>query len=122
MRFKTKKKYGDYKTDNCPFCGKVATQKNEQGLSVCRFHVKESLPERKCMCGKWLELRSGKFGSYFNCINCGNMNYDKGLERSTAVKTKTKKPIKINKLTRRSTLYENKKVIEITSDDVEYFD
>ena len=119
MRFKAKKQYGNYKTDSCPFCGKVATQKNAQGLSVCRFHTKESLPERKCHCGKWLELRSGKFGPYFNCINCGNMNYDKGMERSTSEVVK-KEPVKKPAL--RSTLYEEKKVIEITSDDVEYFD
>tara|TARA_Y100000310_G_scaffold337165_1_gene423543 strand:- start:187 stop:540 length:354 start_codon:yes stop_codon:yes gene_type:complete len=117
MRFKAKKQYGNYKMDSCPFCGKVATQKNEQGVAVCRLHLKETVEDRKCQCGKWLELRSGKFGPYFNCINCGNMNYDKGMVRSTAapvVKAEVKK-FESNRVS-------EKKVIEITSNDVEYFD
>ena len=118
MRFKAKKEYGNYKTDSCPFCGKVATQKNEQGVSVCRLHLKEQVEDRKCQCGKWLELRAGKFGPYFNCINCGNMNYDKGMVRSTLVEVKEE----VKKPELKSSLYEEKKVIEITSDDVEYFD
>ena len=120
MRFRGKKEYGNYKTDSCPFCGKIATQKNEQGVAVCRLHLKEELPERKCHCGKWLELKSGKFGPYFNCIDCGNLSYDKGMERSTVEPVKKEEPIKTP--IRRSSLYEKKKVIEITSDDVEYFD
>ncbi|MBU1974253.1 MAG: hypothetical protein KKH52_02550, partial [Nanoarchaeota archaeon] len=64
MKFKAKKEYGNYKTENCPFCGKIATLKNEQGVAVCRLHLKEAVADRQCQCGKWLELRSGKFGPY----------------------------------------------------------
>ena len=80
MRFKAKKVYGQYKQLTCPFCSRNATQKNEQGLDVCHLHTKNVLEEFKCTCGSWLEVRSGKFGPYFNCINCGNMNFRKGME------------------------------------------
>ena len=79
MRFKGKKVYGSYKRITCPFCERNATQKNEQGLDVCHLHTKQVFDEIKCLCGSWLELRSGKFGAYFNCIKCGNMNYDKAM-------------------------------------------
>lgn len=123
MRFKAKKRYGDYKTDNCPFCGKVATLMNERGVAVCRLHLKEKFEDRKCVCGRWLELRSGKFGPYFNCLNCGNLSYDKGLERSTAVKSEpvTTETKTTSKPALKSSLYE-KKEVQITTDDVEYFD
>ena len=118
-RFPKKKTYGSYKTSSCPFCGKLATSKNEQDMDVCRLHTKTTLPEAKCVCGSWLELRSGKYGPYFNCINCGNVPYNKGLEIRELVKVDfvdeikpkiEKKPIK-----------KERKEITITSDDVEYF-
>ena len=77
MKFKAKKVYGRSKQINCPFCDKLATQKNEAGVDVCRFHTKSVLQEVKCTCGSWLEPRVGKFGTYFNCINCGNLNMAK---------------------------------------------
>jgi len=80
MKFKAKKSYGQYKTTKCPFCDRIATLKNEEGLDVCPQHTKSVLPEIKCTCGSWLEARSGKFGPYFNCLNCGNINYNKGME------------------------------------------
>ncbi|MBU0470780.1 MAG: hypothetical protein KKA62_01935 [Nanoarchaeota archaeon] len=86
VKFKGKKSYGNYKTSSCPFCGKIATHKNEQGLEVCRLHTKQSLEEIKCSCGSWLEQRSGKFGPYFNCIKCGNINYKKGMEMKELIR------------------------------------
>jgi len=80
MRFKAKKQYGNYREANCPFCGKIATQKNPQGLEVCRLHTKELMEEIRCSCGSWLESRSGKFGPYFHCLKCGNVPYKKGME------------------------------------------
>lgn len=75
-----KKIYGASKKDNCPFCQKQAFFKNKQGLIVCKDHKKSILPDIKCVCGSYLELKTGKFGPYFNCINCGNVNIKKGVE------------------------------------------
>ncbi len=80
MHFKAKKSYGHYKTSSCPFCGNLAIHKNKQGLEVCRNHLDQNLEEFRCICGSWIEARAGKFGSYFHCLNCGNINYKKGLE------------------------------------------
>jgi len=74
------KKYGESRLDKCPFCSKQATAKNKQGLLVCLEHKEFVLPDIKCLCGSWLDIRSGKYGPYFVCINCGNINLKKGLE------------------------------------------
>lgn len=128
--FRRKKTYGEYKVAHCPFCDKIATAKNEQGLNVCRLHTKEKIQEIKCTCGSWLETRSGKFGPYFNCVKCGNINYHKGL----AMKDITT-PIKVEepKVTTEFSEYKVKKEVKkerdeertetiISSRDVEYFD
>jgi len=112
-----KKEYGKYQTDNCPFCGGIATQKNAQGIAVCRSHLQSQMEDRRCVCGKWLELCSGKYGPYFFCLNCGNVSLSKGLKRGTAIKAE---PLK-EKPGLKSSLYEGKE-IEITSRDAEYFD
>ena len=87
MKWKRKKTYGNYKTSNCPFCERLATSKNEQGLDVCHKHKNKLLDEIKCVCGSWLESRSGKFGPYFNCLNCGNVNYNKAMEMKSMMKS-----------------------------------
>ena len=123
MRFKRKKTYGQYKTAECPFCGKQATQKNEEGIEVCRLHTKEKLPEIKCTCGSWLELRVGKFGPYFNCLNCGNINFEKGKEME-AIQGGPKRdsPVESSKPVKEErTVREEPKEITISTDDVEYF-
>ena len=120
--FRRQKTYGEYKVSHCPFCDKIATSKNEQGLNVCRLHTKQNIEEIKCTCGSWLETRSGKFGPYFNCVKCGNINYNKGMamkEMTTPIKVEVeesrvkKEPAKEVK--------ERKEII-ISTRDVEYFD
>ena len=74
------KRYGQSRIDNCPFCEKTATVKNSQGVPVCQRHRHSKLPDLKCVCGRWLELCTGKYGAYFRCINCGNINFRKALE------------------------------------------
>jgi len=114
-----KKVYGASKTLTCPFCERTATQKNDQGLEVCHLHIKTNLEEFKCLCGSWLELKVGKFGPYFNCIKCGNMNYKKAMEIKKATETKEKSNSPQLKIPERK-----KELTEriITSNDVEYFD
>ncbi|MBU0756491.1 MAG: hypothetical protein KKF44_00370 [Nanoarchaeota archaeon] len=74
------KRYGQSKTASCPFCGKPAIARNRQGLNVCTEHKDKELPLIRCVCGSVLEIKAGKYGPYFNCINCGNINLKKGLE------------------------------------------
>jgi predicted RNA-binding Zn-ribbon protein involved in translation (DUF1610 family) len=75
-----KKVYGQYQQPTCPFCGKLAIQRNSQGLSVCKEHKDEQLKSMKCTCGSWLDLREGKYGPFFVCVNCGCISMRKALE------------------------------------------
>src|SRR3989344_1993490 len=121
MHFKAKKEYGESKIESCPFCGRMATQKSEQGLAVCPRHVKIRMDDRKCVCGQRLEFREGKFGPYFNCIKCGNISFDKGMKISTIAQTPVvqnnllspagkPEPIKI-KRELKSSLYEEEEIV-----------
>jgi hypothetical protein len=74
------KVYGQSKLDKCPFCGMHSTSVNQQGLPVCAKHKDAILNEMKCVCGKYLAIMKGKFGVFFNCIHCGNMNSRKVFE------------------------------------------
>src|SRR3989344_3706101 len=85
------KRYGESKIDNCAFCSKQGIVKNKQGLIVCSVHKDSILPEIKCVCGNYLELKTGKFGPYFNCLNCGNINLKKGLEMFESMQHKQNK-------------------------------
>jgi hypothetical protein len=38
------------------------------------------MPEVKCACGSWTELREGKWGPFFLCRSCGPISFAKGLE------------------------------------------
>lgn len=117
MKFKAKKRYGASKIVTCPFCGKRATQENEQGVEVCPQHTKSKLQEIRCICKSWLEQRQGKFGAYFNCINCGNINFSKAME----IKAMTK-VIEDEVVEKKVEVKKEPKEITITSDDLEYFD
>lgn len=127
MKFKRKKTYGSYKTTTCPFCSRTATHKNEQGLDVCHLHTRRNLEEIKCTCSSWLELRAGKFGPYFNCINCGNLNYEKAIEIKRMTKVglpdefEEAKSEESNKIEQNKIRHKKRKEITITSDDPNYF-
>ena len=97
------KRYGQSRIDNCPFCGKVAVTKNKQGVPVCSSHKDDRLQDLKCVCGEWLEVNEGKWGAYFRCINCGNINFRKAMEMNPQI---------INK--------KEKKEITVTSDQVDF--
>jgi hypothetical protein len=74
------KRYGQSKTDNCPFCGKRAITNNSQQVPVCIHHKDYLLSDLKCQCGDWLDVMSGKYGPFFNCLKCGNISFTRGLE------------------------------------------
>lgn len=124
-KFKAKKVYGKSKVVTCSFCGKIATHKSEQGLEVCHAHVGKKLDEIKCACGTWLEQRVGKFGPYFNCLNCGNLNYNKVMEiKALTIKDIPKVEVQEGKKETRfkKEFREQPKEITITTNDVDYFD
>ncbi len=75
-----RKAYGQSKINKCPFCIQQATIVNKQGINVCSYHREAVLNDLKCICGNVLDPRTGKFGLYFNCSRCGNVNLKKVLE------------------------------------------
>lgn len=80
------KRYGESKVNKCPFCGKDAFTLNSQKVPTCKVHKDTLLENVKCLCGNWLDMREGKFGVFFTCINCGAMNIKKVLEIATMTK------------------------------------
>ena len=77
------KRYGESQKNECPICGKAAVTANNQGVPVCMEHKNNSLDNFKCVCGGYLDLKNGKFGPYFHCMNCGNINFRKGIEMNS---------------------------------------
>lgn len=86
------KRYGQSKSNKCPFCGIEAVFHNSQGIPVCRKHRDLSLNDLKCMCGESLESRTGKFGAYFYCMNCGNVNFKRAIEVNEGRLNRQKEP------------------------------
>lgn len=78
MRYR--KVYGQSKNNNCLFCGKLATTTNKQGIPVCSVHKNSRLNDFKCTCGEYLDIKSGKFGIFFVCMNCGTISLNRALE------------------------------------------
>ena len=127
------KKYGQSKVDSCPFCQKQAIMLNKQSVPVCIDHKEDLLDDLKCVCGETLDILKGKFGVFFKCIKCGNMNLRKVMEFNTI---KAKGNFKNNSYQKNN--YENsssdksenpaknfnktKTEITIRSDDPRYFD
>jgi len=113
------KKYGQSKIDKCPYCQKQATAMNKQGVPVCLQHKDERLDNLKCICGSTLDILNGKFGIFFSCMKCGNMNLKKVMEFNTIIpKIKNQKEIYQQK----NEKFQNKKTITVRSDDPRYFD
>ena len=133
------KRYGQSRIDKCPFCQKQSTTLNKQGVPVCASHKEEMLDDLKCVCGSTLDMLKGKFGVFFSCMKCGNMNLRKVMEIN-AIKPKSnsynnkdntnnsyndKKDNnnkKIDNLSNKKDFLQNKKEITVRSDDPRYFD
>jgi len=110
------KRYGESRVDNCPFCGKIAVNKNRSGVPTCFEHRNSGLPDFKCACGKWLELCEGKWGPYFRCINCGNINFRKALEMNPPAKNPA---VKANAPNEKGAIA-SRKEITVTSDQLDF--
>ncbi len=111
------KRYGQSRIDKCPFCQKHATALNKQKVPVCTIHREEALGDLRCVCGSALEMLHGKFGVFFSCIKCGNINLRKVLEFNAV------KPKMNNKnLSQTNEKTQVKKEMTVRSDDPRYFD
>lgn len=75
MRPRFPKKYGEYKTDWCPYCGKKALSRNTLGLNVCKDHkeTKEG-PVFRTPKGDFIEIRPGKYGNYGQTMDGRNFS------------------------------------------------
>ena len=71
------KRYGQSRTDSCPFCDRQATNLNSQGIPVCVKHRNAKLSDMRCACGELLDIRQGKFGVFFSCMSCGSQSMSK---------------------------------------------
>ena len=121
------KRYGQSRVDSCPFCDKRATTENSQGIPVCASHKNAILNELKCACGSYLETRTGKFGTYFYCMKCGNVSMKKAMEMNEVKDARQEAanyanpaetlPNNENKESQKATKTEK----IITTDDPEYF-
>ena len=107
------KKYGQSRVDKCPFCQKQATAMNMQKIPVCPSHKNEMLDNLRCACGSPLETLHGKFGVFFSCMKCGNMNMKKVLEFNAV------KPAQNENFPKKKT---QSKEMTVRSDDPRYFD
>jgi hypothetical protein len=118
------KRYGQSRIDNCPFCGKQCTTKNKQGVPVCQDHKDDYLDNIRCVCGELLDVREGKWGPYFVCMDCGNINFKKAMEMNPQLKDKqkVKSESKDNHDKKKSykTKQDNKREITVTSDQLDY--
>ena len=108
-----KKRYGASMAEKCPFCHREATARNSQKVPVCERHRKELLREIKCLCGSALELKTGKYGPFFNCLNCGNISLRKALTFGSGEKQVLKQ--RLDKPKERTE-------ITVRSDDQKYFE
>lgn len=75
-----KKNYEEHKVSRCPFCNGAAITKNPQKIPVCMKHKNEELVDLRCKCGEFLDIKLGKFGPFFVCINCNIVKFKTGLE------------------------------------------
>ena len=97
-----RKVYGESKVEACPFCEKRAVIKNKQDIPVCLRHKGRELTNLKCMCGDWLDVRTGKWGPFFSCMRCGNVNFRRGLEMNPQLKEPEKEPTQKKEIVIRS--------------------
>ena len=75
-----KKVYGQSQATECYFCDKRATTENSQGAPTCIDHKSKDIGLKKCLCGKYLEIRKSKFGIFFLCSSCGPISIKKAKE------------------------------------------
>lgn len=121
------KRYGESMVEKCPFCGRQAITRNKQKIPVCKDHKDSILDDLKCACGNYLETKVGKFGLYFSCPKCGNMNPKRVLEMNQP-KPAAKSPMsgrsaqpETSQSSNRAAQQRQPREILINPDDPDYF-
>lgn len=119
----SRKVYGSYKTETCPYCGITATAKNKIGVPVCTKHISTDSLDIKCVCGSWLDPKEGKFGFFFLCEKCGPVSFSRAMEMKGMMKDSKNPLIEDSPAVNREKEPDDKKPKEIfiTTNDVEYF-
>ncbi|MFH1173675.1 MAG: hypothetical protein V1725_00905 [archaeon] len=85
------KRYGQSRVERCPFCTQHATTQNSQGVPVCNQHKSAEITDWKCACGEYIDVRQGKFGTFFSCLRCGNISMAKAAEMNEETAKKSVK-------------------------------
>ena len=117
------KKYGQGKVDRCPFCQKQSTIVNRQQVPVCHSHKDKILEDLKCICGSSLDILNGKFGVFFSCMKCGNMNMRKMIELNTINPKGISEKTHFQKTNPKNTApFGKKTTMTVRNDDPRYFD
>lgn len=109
--------------------------KNSQEVPVCQRHKDKDLDGLKCACGSYLDIKNGKFGIFFTCMNCGIVNMKKALEinegnllkeektfQNAEVSSEKKEQDKTEHKQRSISKDEIKKEITVMPDDPRFFD
>ena len=117
------KRYGESKIEPCPFCGRQAIVRNSQKIPVCKDHKDSVLEDLKCVCGNYLETKVGKFGLYFSCPKCGNMNPKRVLEMNPPKSRVATVPNSSSGSSSGRTVFPERKPVEtvVSPDDPRYF-
>ena len=64
--------------EKCIVCDKHATKYNSQQLPVCKIHQDHEALNLNCpICKEYLDVRKGKYGTFFTCMKCGIVNRTK---------------------------------------------
>ena len=130
--------YGQSKVDKCLFCKQQATTISEQKVPVCRAHTRSVLGVMRCVCNKFLESRSSKWGLFFTCTDCGSLSLRKVLEFNKVVDVSVsesidpapkKKVLSKSKFVKKKRVFPAKKqsfaknnILTVRSDDPRFFD
>ncbi|MBI4981226.1 hypothetical protein HZC30_06775 [Candidatus Woesearchaeota archaeon] len=118
------KRYGESKIEACPFCGEQSITTNSQDIPVCMKHKDSLMNEMKCICGEYLETLRGKWGLYFRCQRCGNVNKRKVFEINKVIDMKdvVNETASSERVTEKKSSPPERKEIIITSRDTEWCD
>tara|TARA_Y100000034_G_C6902801_1_gene417964 strand:+ start:2737 stop:3081 length:345 start_codon:yes stop_codon:yes gene_type:complete len=109
------KKYGESKKQECPFCGKQAISQNSQKVPVCLAHKNELLKDLKCVCGDYVDILNGKYGVFFNCLNCGNVNYNRVMSVNQVTV-----PVKANPVKKKRVFKKEPTERTVSSDELDF--
>lgn len=116
-----RKEYGKSSIDKCIFCDDNAFSYNDQRFPVCKDHKNAivDMDKIKCSCKSYLDIKQGKYGTFFLCMNCGPVSIAKVksindiIDKNNPDFKKKTSDLKIKKT--------NSGEYTITTNDIDYF-